>query len=172
VAAALVTAALLGLAELIDPGPSRQRDLAPALVVARVIAPGPQLATAQGLRAETASSSLGKVLAVARADEDDLYGAMDWLLARQHRVAGALAARHLSEGTLVLYDVSSAAFEGTKCTFAKVGYARDGVKGRSQVVYGLLTSKKGMPVAVEVFEGSTGDLPTRCKKSKASDSAM
>ena len=160
VAAALGTAERLGLAELIDPEPSRQRDLALALVVARVIAPGPKLATARGLRAETASSSLGKVLGVSRSDEDDLYDAMDWLLERQGRVEDALAARHLSEGTLVLYDVSSAAFEGRCCPLAKIGYARDGVKGRAQVVYGLLTNKDGVPVAVEVFEGSTGDPGT------------
>ena len=124
------------------------------------VAPGPKLATARGLRAETASSSLGKVLGVSRSDEDDLYDAMDWLLERQGRVEDALAARHLSEGTLVLYDVSSAAFEGRCCPLAKIGYARDGVKGRAQVVYGLLTNKDGVPVAVEVFEGSTGDPGT------------
>jgi len=160
VAAALGTAQDLGLPGLLDPGPSRLRDLAMALVVARVVAPGPKLATARGLRSETASSSLGMVLGVAGADEDDLYSAMDWLLRRQEKVEDALAARHLCEGTLVLYDVSSAAFEGKTCPLAKLGYARDGVKGRPQVVYGLLTNKEGVPVAVEVFEGNTGDPGT------------
>lgn len=160
VAAALGTAQALGLPELLDPVRSRERDLAMALVVARVVAPGPKLATARGLRSETASSSLGKVLRVARADEDDLYEAMDWLARRQAKVEQALAERHLSEGTLVLYDVSSAAFEGKTCPLAKLGYARDGVKGRPQVVYGLLTNKEGVPVAVEVFEGNTGDPGT------------
>jgi len=156
VAAALGTAQLLGLPELLDAGPSRLRDLAIALVVARVVGPAPKLATARGLRQETASSSLGQVLGLSRADEDDLYGAMDWVLGRQAAVEEALAKRHLSEGTLVLYDVSSAAFEGKCCPIAQLGYARDGVKGRLQVVYGLLTNKDGVPVAVEVFEGSTG----------------
>ena len=160
VAAALGTARLLGLPELLDPEPSRLRDLALALVVARVVEPGPKLATARGLRSETASSSLGELLGVARADEDDLYDAMDWMAGRQAKVEDALAARHLSEGTLVLYDVSSAAFEGRTCPLAELGYARDGVKGRLQVVYGLLTDKEGVPVAVEVFEGSTGDPGT------------
>jgi transposase len=160
VAAVLGTAQALGLPELVGAEPSRLRDLALALVVARVVAPGPKLATARGLRPETASSSLGQVLGVSRADEDDLYEAMDWLLERQARVEEALAARHLSEGTLVLYDVSSAAFEGRTCPLAKLGYARDGVKGRPQVVYGLLTNKDGVPVAVEVFEGHTGDPDT------------
>lgn len=160
VAAALGMALQLGIPELIDPEPSRMRDLAVALVLSRVLFPGPKLATARGLRSETASSSLGQVLGVAGVDEDDLYEAMDWLGARQARIEDTLAARHLSEGTLVLYDVSSAAFEGVTCPLAKLGYARDGVKGRLQVVYGLLTSKEGVSVAVEVFEGNTGDPDT------------
>lgn len=158
VAAAVGTARGLGLAELIDAAPSRMRDLVLALVVARVLRPASKLATARGLRSETASSSLGEVLAVSGADEDDLYDAMDWLVERQERIEDALAARHLDEATLVLYD--SAAFEGTTCPLAARGYARDGVKGRPQVVYGLLTSKEGIPVAVEVFEGNTADPAT------------
>ena len=160
VAAALGTAGRLGLPELLDARPSRRRDLALALVVARVIAPAPKLATARGLRAETASSSLGQVLGVDGCDEDDLYAAMDWLGERQDAVEDALAARHLSEATLVLYDVSSAAFEGTTCPLARLGYPRDGVKGRLQVVYGMLTNKHGVPVATEVFEGNTADPAT------------
>lgn len=160
VAATLGTAAALGLAEMIDPEPSRARELAVALVVARVICPAPKLATARGLRDETASSSLGRVLGVGRCDEDDLYAAMDWLAERQARVEDALAARHLSEATLVLYDVSSAALEGSTCPLARLGYPRDGVKGRLQVVYGLLTNKDGVPVATEVFEGNTADPAT------------
>jgi hypothetical protein len=160
VAAAVGTAQRLGMAELIDAAPSRARDLAMALVVARVLAPASKLATARGLRTETASSSLGEVLGVGGADEDDLYDAMDWLGERQSHVEDALAARHLDDGTLVLYDVSSAAFEGATCPLAALGYARDGVRGRPQVVYGLLTSKDGIPVAVEVFEGNTADPAT------------
>jgi hypothetical protein len=160
VAAVLGTARRLGLEELIDAVPSRPRDLALALVVARVLAPASKLATARGLRSETASSSLGEVLGVAGADEDDLYDAMDWLGGRQSDIEDALAARHLGEGTLVLYDVSSAALEGTTCPLAALGYARDGVKGRPQVVYGLLTNRDGIPVATEVFEGNTADPAT------------
>lgn len=160
VAAAVGTARGLGMPELIDAVPSRARDLALALVVARVLAPASKLATARGLRAETASSSLGEVLGVGGADSDDLYDAMDWLGERQEHVEDSLAARHLADGTLVLYDVSSAAFEGTTCPLAALGYARDGVKGRPQVVYGLLTSKEGIPVATEVFEGNTADPAT------------
>jgi hypothetical protein len=160
VAAAVGMARALGMPELIDAEPSRPRDVALALVVSRVLAPASKLATARGLRAVTASSSLGEVLGVSGVDEDDLYDAMDWLLDRQERVEDSLARRHLSEGTLVLYDVSSAAFEGTTCPLAALGYARDGVRGRPQVVYGLLTSKAGVPVAVEVFEGNTADPAT------------
>lgn len=160
VAAGLGVAYSLGLPELLDPEPSRARDLAVALVVSRVLFPGPKLATARRLRSDTAMSSLGHVLGVAGADEDDLYEAMDWMVERQAKVEDALAARHLSDGTLVLYDVSSAAFEGKTCPLAKLGYPRDGVKGRPQVVYGLLTNKEGKPVAVEVFEGNTGDPDT------------
>jgi hypothetical protein len=93
-------------------------------------------------------------------DEDDLYAAMDWLAARQQTIEDALAARHLAGGTLVLYDVSSAAFEGRTCPLGAIGHPKDGVRGRLQIVYGLLTSKDGIPVAIEVFAGNTGDPTT------------
>jgi hypothetical protein len=160
VAAVLGTARALGLEELLDPAPSRQRDLVTAMAVAQVIAPDSKLAIARGLQAETAASSLGQVLGVAGCDEDDLYGAMDWLAARQEKIQDALAARHLAGGTLVLYDVSSAAFEGRTCPLGAIGHPKDGVRGRLQIVYGLLTSKDGVPVAIEVFEGNTGDPKT------------
>jgi hypothetical protein len=160
VAAVLGSAARLGMPELIDPTPSRNRDLVLAMLAAQVIAPGSKLATARGLRAETATSSLGQVLGVACCDEDDLYAAMDWVLARKDTIEKALAARHLVNGTLVLYDVSSAAFEGRTCPLGAIGHARDGVKGRLQIVYGLLCSPTGVPVAVEVFEGNTADPKT------------
>jgi Transposase DDE domain len=160
VAAVLGTARQLGLEELIDPEPSRHRDLVTAMAVAQVIAPDSKLAIARGLREETAASSLGEVLGVGGCDEDDLYAAMDWLAARQERVQDALAARHLAGGTLVLYDVSSAAFEGRTCPLGAVGHPKDGVRGRLQIVYGLLASKDGIPVAVEVFKGNTGDPTT------------
>jgi hypothetical protein len=160
VAAVLGTARALGLEELLDPAPSRQRDLVTAMAIAQVIAPDSKLAIARGLQAETAASSLGQVLGVAGCDEDDLYGAMDWLAARQEKIQDALAARHLAGGTLVLYDVSSAAFEGRTCPLGAIGHPKDGVRGRLQIVYGLLTSRGGVPVAIEVFEGNTGDPKT------------
>jgi transposase len=160
VAAVLGTAAQLGIAELIDPAGSRHRDLVLAMLAAQVIAPASKLATARGLRAETATSSLGEVLGVGGADEDDLYAAMDWVLQRKEAIENQLAARHLIDGTLVLYDVSSAAFEGRSCPIAKIGHARDGVKGRPQIVYGLLATTAGIPVAVEVFDGNTADPKT------------
>src|SRR5919201_2985606 len=160
VAAVLGTARQLGLDELVDPVPSRQRDLAVAMAVAQVIAPDSKLAIARGLREETAASSLGDVLGVGGCDEDDLYAAMDYLQARQEQIQDALAARHLAGGTLVLYDVSSAAFEGRTCPLGAIGHPKDGVHGRLQIVYGLLTSKDGIPVAIEVFAGNTGDPKT------------
>src|SRR5215472_5626061 len=160
VAAVLGTIRELGLEELIDPAGSRQRDLVTAMVVAAVIDGSSKLATARGLRAETAASSLGSLLGLEACDEDDLYAAMDWLLPRQEAIEDALAARHLRGGTLVLYDVSSAAFEGRTCPLGQIGHARDGVRGRLQIVYGVLTATEGIPVAVEVFQGATGDPAT------------
>jgi hypothetical protein len=160
VAAVLGTLRALGLEELIDPVPSRHRDLVTAMAVAQVIAPDSKLAIARGLREETAASSLGEVLGAGGCDEDDLYAAMDYLQARQDKIQDALAARHLAGGTLVLYDVSSAAFEGRTCPLGAIGHPKDGVRGRLQIVYGLLTSKDGIPVAIEVFKGNTGDPAT------------
>ena len=160
VAAVLGTAEKLGMPELIDPTPSRRRNLVLAMLIGQVIAPGSKLAIARGLRAQTATSTLGQMLDVSGCDEDDLYAAMDWVLARKDGIETALAARHLANGTLVLYDVSSAAFEGHTCPLGAIGHARDGVKGRRQIVYGLLCSPKGAPVAIEVFEGNTADPKT------------
>lgn len=169
VAAVLGTAQRLGIAELIDPAPSRRRDLVIAMLIAQVIDPGSKLATARGLRTETATSSLGAVLGVTGCDADDLYAAMDWVLERKEAIENDLAARHLTNGTLVLYDVSSAAFEGRTCPLGKIGHARDGVKGRRQIVYGLLCTPAGVPVAIEVFDGNTADpktLTTQIEKLK------
>jgi hypothetical protein len=160
VAAVLGTLRELGLEELLDPVWSRQRDLVTAMAVAQVIEPDSKLAIARGLRAQTATSSLGEVLGVSGCDEDDLYAAMDWLLPRQEAIEDALAARHLADGVLVLYDVSSAAFEGRTCPLGAIGHPKDGVRGRLQLVYGLLASKQGIPVAIEVFKGNTGDPKT------------
>jgi len=160
VAAVLGTARRLGIEELVDPAPSRRRDLVVAMLVAQVIGPGSKLAFARGLRTETATSSLGQALGVASCDEDGLYAAMDWALARKDAIENALSARHLADGTLVLYDVSSAAFEGRTCPLGAIGHPRDGVKGRLQIVYGLLCTTAGIPIAIEVFEGNTADPKT------------
>ena len=160
VAAVLGTARHLGLDELIDPVPSRQRDLVTAMAVAQVIAPDSKLAIARGLRGQTAATSLGEVLHLGGCDEDDLYAAMDYLHGRQDAIQDTLAARHLAGGTLVLYDVSSAAFEGRTCPLGAIGHPKDGVRGRLQIIYGLLTSPAGIPVAIEVFKGNTGDPTT------------
>src|SRR6266700_3300909 len=116
------------------------------------------------------SLGLGAVLGLEACDEDDLYEAMDWLLPRQQAIEDTLASRHLAGGTLVLYDVSSAAFEGRTCPLGEIGHPRDGVRGRLQIVYGVLTSAGGIPVAVQVFKGATGDPATlgdQVKKLKA-----
>jgi len=160
VAAVLGTIRELGLEQLIDTAPSRQRDLVAAMITAAVIDGSSKLATARGLRAQTAASSLGEVLGLGSCDEDDLYAAMDWLLPRQEAIEDALAARHLRGGMLVLFDVSSAAFEGRTCPLGAIGHPRDGVRGRLQIVYGVLTTTGGIPVAVEVFQGNTGDPAT------------
>jgi hypothetical protein len=160
VAAVLGTLQRIGLDRMIDAKPSRNRNLTLAMIVQRVIDPGSKLACARALASDTLGSSLGEVLGVERADEDDLYGAMDWLVARQEHIEDSLARKHVSEGTLVLYDVSSSALEGRHCELGRLGYPRDGVKGRLQIIYGLLTTKDGCPVAVQVFEGNTGDPAT------------
>jgi transposase len=156
----LGTLGALGLQEVIDPLPSRSRDLVCAMVAAQVIDPCSKLACARGLRSQTATSSLGQVLSCSACDEDDLYEAMDWLYPRQPGIQDALARRHLNDGTLVLYDVSSAAFEGRTCPLGAIGHPKDGVRGRLQIVYGLLATKQGIPIAVEVFKGNTGDPAT------------
>jgi hypothetical protein len=160
VAAVLGTLRSLGLDSLIDAASSRQRNLVVAMIVARVIEPASKLATARGLRAATCSTSLGEVCSVAGCDEDDLYEAMDWLVARQDGIERRLARTHLKDGTLVLYDVSSAALEGSSCSMGAIGYARDGVRGRRQIVYGMLTTTEGVPVAIEMFPGNTADPAT------------
>ena len=160
VAAVLGTLRRLELHELIDRRRSPERDLVEAMIVGRILDPQSKLATARGLSAETLDSSLGRVLDVEEADEDDLYAAMDWLLQRQTRIEDRLAQRHLAEGALVLYDVSSTYFEGRHCPLAKLGHSRDGKRDKLQIVFGLLTNAEGCPVAVEVFEGNVGDPKT------------
>ena len=158
VAAALGTLRATGLDRLLGPAGNRCRDLIIAMVVSRLIAPASKLATARGLDPATAISSLGEVLGLGPVDEDELYVALDWLLERQPAIEAALAKKHLKDGVLVLYDVSSSYLEGRYCPLAKLGYNRDGKKGKLQIVYGLLCAADGCPVAVEVFDGNTGDL--------------
>jgi transposase len=160
VAAVVGTMRHLQIGAMIDPHRCWERDLSEAMIAARILDPSSKLALARALNAQTKESSLGEVLGVESADEDELYAAMDWLLARQKRIETALAKRHLSDGTLALYDLSSTYFEGRKCPLAKIGKNRDGKNGKLQIVFGLLTSGEGCPVAVEVFAGNTGDPKT------------
>jgi len=156
VAAVLGLLRSLGLETLLDRAPSRSRDLAVALIVARLVSPASKLATARSLDQTT----LGEVMGVAGASEDELYGALDWLLARQARVERALAARHLTAGSLVLYDLTSTYVEGSHCPLARHGHSRDHRPDRAQIVFGLLTDERGCPVAVEAFAGNTADPAT------------
>jgi len=160
VAAVLGTVRRLGLESLLATRPCRERDLAIAMIVARVIDPGSKLATARGLDAETGFHTLAEELGLGEAGVAELYGAMDWLQERQSRIEAKLAARELVDGTLVLYDVTSTYFEGRSCPLAKHGYSRDGKKGTLQIVFGLLCTAEGCPVAVEVFPGNTADPTT------------
>jgi transposase len=146
----------LGLASVIASQPSRERDLVLAMVASRIVAPDTKLATSRRWHCSTLAEDFG----VTEATEDDLYAAMDWLLARQDGIEQKLATRHLREGALVLYDLSSSYFEGSCCPLAKRGYSRDGRPGTLQVNYGLLTDARGCPVAVSVFEGNTSDSLT------------
>ena len=164
VAAALGVLRGLGLHKIIASRRCRQRDLVVAMIVARIIDPRSKLATARGLSDETAFTSLGEVLGLGEIDENDLYAAMDWLLGRQGRIEEALAGRHLHDGTLVLYDLSSSYFEGKTCPLARLGYSRDGKKGTLQIVYGLLCDAEGRPIAIEVFQGDTGDPATLARQ--------
>src|SRR5271166_4397495 len=160
VAAALGTARRIGLDRLIGPDGNRCRDLVLALAVSRILDPSSKLAAARALSPETAASSLGDELGLGMVDEEELYAALDWLAVRQPAIEAMLAKRHLSGGTLVLYDVTSSYMEGRCCPLAQFGYNRDGKKGKLQIVYGLLCAPDGCPVAVEVFEGATGDPAT------------
>jgi transposase len=160
VAAVLGCLRNLRLDAILDPTPSRQRDLVLAMIVARIIEPASKLATARGLHCETLHHSLGDVLKLDSADEAELYRAMDWLLPRQSRIEQALAKLHLSQGGLVLYDLTSTYFEGRHCPLAKLGHSRDDKSGTLQIVFGLLTNAAGCPVAVEVFAGNTSDPKT------------
>jgi transposase len=158
VEAVLGTIRKLGLDTLIASKRSRQRDLVLAMIVQRILAPCSKLATTRDWHTTTLAEELG----VEEADENELYQALDWLLARQKRIEKKLARRHLDEAGLVLYDVTSSYYEGRTCTLAKHGHSRDRKKGRPIIVYGVLTDAHGRPVAVEVYPGNTGDPTTVC----------
>ncbi len=156
VEAVLLAMRRLGLAELLSSRRCPERDLVLAMLVEQVIHPCSKLATTRMWHTTT----LAEELAVAEADEDDLYAALDWLLARQARIEQKLARRHLGEGSLVLYDVSSSYFEGRHCPLARYGHNRDRKRGKATIVYGVMTDGQGRPVAVEVYPGNTGDPMT------------
>jgi transposase len=160
VAAALGTARKIGLDRILGPDGNRCRDIVLAMLVGRILDPVSKLAAARTLSPATASSSLGEALGLGEVGDAELYAALDWLLERQAAIETALARRHLQNGTLVLYDVSSSYMEGRCCPLAKRGYSRDGKKGTLQIVYGLLCAPDGRPVAIEVFDGNTGDPTT------------
>jgi Transposase DDE domain len=166
VQAALAMARRLELPRLIDRQGSRERDLVLAMICQRVIAPASKLATVRLL----GLSTLADELSLADVDEDELYRALDWLLVRQEKIEERLARRHLADGELVLYDVSSSYFEGRRCPLAKLGYSRDGKRGTPQIIYGLLCDRHGRPISVEVFDGNLHDdatLPAQIEKLKA-----
>ncbi len=146
----------LGLETLIASQRCRERDLVVAMIVQRLIDPCSKLATTRAWHTSTLAEELG----VQEATEDDLYAAMDWLLDRQERIEKKLAARHLTEGGLVLYDVTSSSYEGRTCPWAQFGHNRDGDKHLPIIVYGVMTDGEGRPVAVEVYAGNTGDPTT------------
>jgi len=156
VLAVLGTLRKLGLERLIDRRHSRERDLVTAMITARLLAPRSKLATSRTWEQSTLAATLG----VADASEDELSGAMDWLLARQEHIEKGLASRHLDSDSLVLYDLTSTWFEGRRCPLARRGYSRDGRPGMLQVEYGLVTDEGGRPVAVEVVSGNTADPAT------------
>jgi hypothetical protein len=160
VAAALAIARQIGLDELLPDGPERQRNLALALIVERLIDPAAKLATARALDETTATNSLGVTLGLGEVKANEIYAALDWLGMAQSSIEDALARRHLHDGTLVLYDVSSSYVEGRCCPLAQFGHSRDNRRDKMQIVYGLLCAPDGRPVAIEVFEGNTGDPST------------
>jgi transposase len=163
VAATLGKLRKLGLDRLLSQGgrqPRREVALCTAMIVARILDPTSKLATARGIDGETASCSLGQVLDLGEVDERELYATLDWLLGQQKRIEKSLARRHLHDGTLVLYDVTSTYFEGRTCPLAKRGHNRDRKRGKLQIVIGLLCTAEGCPIAIEVFEGNVGDPST------------
>lgn len=160
VQAALGTARKLRLESLLAPEPSPERNLVMAMIVARVLEPASKLATARGLGQEAPLAALHAELGLDEVRADHLYAALDWLYLHQRPIEDRLAARHLDDASLVLYDVTSTYFEGRSCPLAAYGHSRDGKKDKLQVIFGLLCNRDGCPIAVEVFEGNTADPKT------------
>ena len=161
VVAALEIARRIGLDRLLPrQGPQRRRDLALALIIARLLEPAAKLATARALDPATASHSLGRVLDLGPVAAKEIYGALDWLGRQQGRIEAALARHHLATGTLVLYDLTSTYLEGRCCPLAQYGYSRDHRNDKRQIVFGVLCNHEGCPVAVEVFAGNAADPGT------------
>jgi len=159
-AAVLGTARKLGVDRLLAARRTRCRDLVMALIAARVLNPGSKLATARAVSQQTRASTLGEMLELENVGEDELYDAMDWLIARQPAIEKKLARKHLQDGSLVLYDLSSSYYTGRCCSLARFGHNRDGKRGVPQINYALLCDRNGCPVAIEVFEGNTADPAT------------
>ena len=160
VSAILKTLKKLGLDKLIDGEKSRKRSLVEAMIVARIINPASKLATARGFDEDSCSSSIGKVLGVEKAEAHELYEALDFLLSKQTKIETKLAQKHLTDGSLILYDVTSTYGSGENCPLAQYGYNRDKKKGKAQIIFGLIADKYGRPIAVEVFEGNVLDSQT------------
>jgi transposase len=160
VMAVLETAKQLGLENLLGSRPSRERDLIMALIVSRILSPRSKLSTNTALSTETAKHTLSEELDLGEVDVHQLYTAMDWLIERQTRIENKLAKKHLKDGHLVLFDVSSSYYTGRKSELIKHGYSRDHRQDRPQIVYGLLCDSEGRPIAIEVFPGNTADPPT------------
>ena len=160
VAAVLGTLKKIGLDRIISSTNCREAQLVTAMIVLRIIAPGSKLANLTSMQPETAEHSLAGELQLQEIEKPELYEAMDWLLKRQRRIEKKLSKKHLQEGTLVLYDVTSSYYTGRQSQLIKLGYSRDGKPGEPQIVYGLLCAPDGCPVAVEVFSGNTGDPTT------------
>jgi hypothetical protein len=160
VAATFGTLKRLDLDQILASRPSRERNLVVAMIVARILQPASKLATHRALQEETATTSLGLELELGDVEEDELYAALDWLLERQTRIETKLAHKHLADGTLVLYDVTSSYYTGHRSDLIQFGYSRDGRRDCPQIVYGLLCNAEGCPVAIEVFAGNTADPKT------------
>src|SRR6266568_7771395 len=159
VAAAHIIAGQLGLRSLLGP-PCREREIAYALILSRMVRPKSKLSTVRWWNG--GDTTLASDLGVADATTDDVYAAMDWLLARKEKTEKKLARRHLREGGIAMYDLSSSWMEGTGCELAAFGYSRDGKRGRMQIEYGLLTDPAGRPVGIDLFAGNTSDAEA-CK---------